>query len=41
MNKEWSLDELYKGFEDESFSLDFEALEDLIQSFKEYREFGI
>lgn len=36
MNKEWSLDELYKGFEDESFSLDFEALEDLIQSFKEY-----
>lgn len=36
MNKEWSLDALYKGFQDESFRLDFKNLEDLIQSFKEY-----
>lgn len=36
MNKEWSLDLLYKSFQDESFSSDIKSLEDLIQTFKDF-----
>ena len=36
MNKEWSLDVLYKGFQDESFNSDLKSLEGLIHSFKDY-----
>ena len=36
MNKEWSLDLLYKSFQDESFSSDIKSLEALIQTFKDF-----
>ena len=36
MNKEWSLEALYKGFEDEAFLSDFQQLKDLISEFKNY-----
>ncbi len=36
MNKEWSLDSLYKSFQDENFTLDIQKLKDLIKDFKDY-----
>lgn len=36
MNKEWSLDVLYKNFQDEEFLADFKKLEDLIPDIKSY-----
>ncbi|MGB8455187.1 MAG: M3 family oligoendopeptidase [Anaerocolumna sp.] len=36
MNSEWSLDILYKGYQDDTFKKDFEKLNELIQTIKEY-----
>ncbi|MDF2611025.1 MAG: hypothetical protein K0R92_2499 [Lachnospiraceae bacterium] len=36
MNKEWSLDVLYKGFEDEKFTSDLQKLNERIAAIKEY-----
>ena len=36
MNKEWSLDALYKSFQDENFESDFQKLKDLIKDFKNH-----
>jgi pepF/M3 family oligoendopeptidase len=36
MNKEWSLDALYKSFQDENFEQDFQKLKDLINEFKKH-----
>ena len=37
-NREWSLDSLYSGFQDENFDLDIQKLNDLIKDFKDYAE---
>lgn len=36
MNKEWSLDVLYKSYQDEAFTSDFKSLGELIKTIKEY-----
>ena len=33
MNTEWSLEEIYKGFEDEAYEADFKKLEDITAKF--------
>ncbi len=36
MNKEWALDSLYKGYQDEAFTSDIQSLKDIIKDFKNY-----
>jgi pepF/M3 family oligoendopeptidase len=36
MNKEWSLEVLYKSYQDEAFTSDFKSLSELIKTIKEY-----
>jgi hypothetical protein len=36
MNAEWSLDVLYKGYQDENFTKDYKKLMDLIKEIKEF-----
>ena len=33
MNTEWSLEEIYKGFDDEAYEADFKKLEDITAKF--------